>query len=392
MPTCKEQLDSLKEEIMNTNATLTSPKSNINYVKLNKGKTPIYSLMIPNKLFLLWQKHRELQGQIGQQPSSFIALATHSVHGISLKADSEALEKRLQSESSRFRANYRKKGGPARKAFLLRNMNILLMEDDILPPSSTNAQVESTASTAAAAADNIEVTVTTQLNTSTATLNITTFSANTTTTTTTDTITNIVNTTTSTTTTTAAAAVQSATAVVTRFATASTTTTGPVHEMPSPSTIMTDVAMMISAPMVTSANNLILSTVTSKSYATAMSRSTPMVSTVVSGSTVNLPNIIERSSRTVSRNAPVTYSNITVTSSVSSATVVSFCSCTSSYTNIPSLSTPLSTSTAIPASISTPVIQGSGSLASHEYMPTSSSYRVLQLQGMLCEYRTYIRT
>ena len=74
----------------------------INYVKLSKDKAPIYSLMIPNKLFLSWQKHRELQGLIGQQPSSFIALATHSMHGISLKADAEALEKRLQNESSRF--------------------------------------------------------------------------------------------------------------------------------------------------------------------------------------------------------------------------------------------------------------------------------------------------
>ena len=49
--------------------------------------------MIPNTPFLLWQKDRELQALIGQQPSSFIALATHSVHGISLKADAEALEK-----------------------------------------------------------------------------------------------------------------------------------------------------------------------------------------------------------------------------------------------------------------------------------------------------------
>ena len=375
MQTCKDQLDSLKEEIKETNATLTSPKSNINYIKLSKGKAPIYSLMIPNKLFPLWQKYRELQGQIGQQPSSFIALATYSVHGISLKADAEALEKRLQSESSRFRANYRKKGGPARKAFLSRNINILLMEDEILPASSTDALAESTASTAAAA-NNIDITVTTQLqlNTSTATNSITT-TANTTTTSDTATTTDAGSTVT---TTAAAAAVATA---MNRFATASTTTTASVHVLPSSSTTMTDVTMMMTnAPIVTSANNLIV-------YTPAISRSTPMVCTVLSGSTVNLPIVISRSSPTISRNAPVTCSNIILTSSESSATVVSISSCTSSITNVPLLSTPSSTNTAIPASISTPVVQGNGAVASHVHMQTSS---VLQLHGMLREYRTYV--
>ena len=148
---------------------------------------------------------------------------------------------------------------------------------------------------------------------------------------------------------------------------------------------MTDVTMMTNAPIVTSASDLIASTL--KSYTPVISRSAPMVSTVLSGNTVNLPIVISKSSATVSRNAPVTCSNITVTSSESSAIVVSISSCTSSFTNEPLLSTPLSTSTAIPASISTPVVQGNGPVASYVHKQKSS---VLQLHGMLHEYRTYV--
>ena len=254
------------------------------------------------------------------------------------------------------------------------------MEDEILPPSSTDALAESTASTAVAA-DNIDITVTRQLqlNTFTATNNITT-TANTTTPSDTATTTDAGSTVT--TTTTAAAAVATA---MNSFATASTTTTASVHVLPSSSTTMTNVTMMTNAPIVTSANDLIVST--SKSYTPAISRSAPMVSTVLSGSTVNLPVAISKSSPTVSRNPPVTCSNITITSSERSATVVSISSCTSSVTNVPLLSPPLSTNTAIPASISTPVVQGNRPVASHVHMQTSS---VLQLHGMLGECRTYV--
>ena len=54
------ELEDFKKELKEVKIIVANPTSNENYVK-NLGKTPLYSLLIPNKLFFLWQKHRTLR-------------------------------------------------------------------------------------------------------------------------------------------------------------------------------------------------------------------------------------------------------------------------------------------------------------------------------------------
>ena len=338
MSTYKAELDSLKEEMKEMNITHRSPTTSINYVKIvRSGKTPIYSLVIPNKLFLLWQKHRELQNQLGQQPSKLVALASHSVHGITLKLDASALEKRLQNESSRFQANYKKKGGPARKMFLVGITNILVMDDEILPPpttTTTGALAESTASTSAA--DNVTVTT------------------------------------------------QPGVITIPTPTTSSSSTSAPVLVvMPStPTTTMVSTnASIVStsrshAPLeISKGTTMVLRSaeVVSRSVATSYSTST------VFGYNTSAPMLASNRNSPISRSspvyvasisAPVTYCSTaamrsTVAPIYSNATIVSCGASTpiyaSSITSVASLSAPLTTNTMIPTSISTsvPAVQGS---------------------------------
>ena len=65
MSTQDNELEILKKEIKDVKIVLANPTSNTNYVKITLGKTPLHSMLILNKLFFLWQKHRTLEDTLG---------------------------------------------------------------------------------------------------------------------------------------------------------------------------------------------------------------------------------------------------------------------------------------------------------------------------------------
>ena len=137
MSTQESELEILRKEMRDVKIVLANPTSNTNYVKMTSGKNPLYSMLIPNKLLFLWQKHRILKGSLGQR-SDFISLANASLpaDAITLKR-TPTLEKKLQDEISRFYAKLKKiRGGPQRKRLLLKSVNVMVMQDDALLPSA----------------------------------------------------------------------------------------------------------------------------------------------------------------------------------------------------------------------------------------------------------------
>ena len=97
------ELELLKKEIREVDIVVANPTSNKNYVK-NLGKTPMYSLLFPSKLFFLWQKHRTLESKLRQRPSDFVNLANESMPDTMKLQTAPTLEKRLQNETTRFQA------------------------------------------------------------------------------------------------------------------------------------------------------------------------------------------------------------------------------------------------------------------------------------------------
>ena len=108
MSTQESELEILKREMREVKIILANPTSNTNYAKMIVGKNPLYSMLIPNKLLFLWQKHRILKDPPGQR-YDFISLANASLPAdvITLKR-LPTLEKRLQIEISRFYAKLKK--------------------------------------------------------------------------------------------------------------------------------------------------------------------------------------------------------------------------------------------------------------------------------------------
>ena len=100
----KSELECIKEKLLATKIALSGARSNNNFKKM-ASKEPILSLMIPNSLFSLWKKRRDIEERLLQKKSSLTEMANVSLNKvIKLDTDADYLEARLQNECYRFLA------------------------------------------------------------------------------------------------------------------------------------------------------------------------------------------------------------------------------------------------------------------------------------------------
>ena len=127
----EQELDCVNSKLEDTRITLGDALNNLHYSRMSDS---VVALHIPNSLFWLWQKKRELERKLKKEITGFSAMATISLtNAIKLNISSFGLETRLQSETSRFCSKYKKAGGAIRKKLLNKVTNILLQNDDIVP-------------------------------------------------------------------------------------------------------------------------------------------------------------------------------------------------------------------------------------------------------------------
>ena len=129
----KIQLEAISKEINKAKITIKeAPRSS----KMMLGK-PFVSLEIPNKLFLLWNNWRNLQGRrkvnTEQEPVNLTDLVNKSIIGnlISIKTETRA-DERIRKSFTVFLSKYKKMGGVQRNKTLSKVTNMLLYEDEIL--------------------------------------------------------------------------------------------------------------------------------------------------------------------------------------------------------------------------------------------------------------------
>ena len=137
----KSELECIKEKLLATKIALSGARSNNNFKKM-ASKEPILSLMIPNNLFSLWKKRRDIEERLLQKKSSLTEMANVSLNKvIKLDTDADDLEARLQNECYRFLASYKKAAGRRRYKLLIKETNIMLLKDEVVPNVSLHAAI-----------------------------------------------------------------------------------------------------------------------------------------------------------------------------------------------------------------------------------------------------------
>ena len=129
----KGELESINEQLDTTTIALSGAPSNHNYKKI-ASKEPVLSLMIPNSLFSLWRRRREIEERLMQEKSTLTEMANASLNKIiKLNTCASDLETRLQNECRRFQGNYRKATGRRRYKILSKVTNVILLKDEVVP-------------------------------------------------------------------------------------------------------------------------------------------------------------------------------------------------------------------------------------------------------------------
>lgn len=102
---------------------------------IEAGKNPLWCLIIPNKLFLLWDQRRSLERQLRQEVSQYTEMANDSlsISAIKLNTSVVSLETRLATERCRFHARYKKSGGALRIKLSSKYSHIILLQSEISP-------------------------------------------------------------------------------------------------------------------------------------------------------------------------------------------------------------------------------------------------------------------
>lgn len=130
------QLEAISKEIDKAKITIKeAPKSS----KMMRCK-PFISLEIPNKLFPLWNKQRNLQAKVSTEQKlalNLTNLVNNNIIGslISIKTGTTA-EERIRKLFAAFLSKYKKMGGVQRNKTLSKATNMLLYEDEILSSPS----------------------------------------------------------------------------------------------------------------------------------------------------------------------------------------------------------------------------------------------------------------
>ena len=136
--TIEEELESINIKIKDTRIALGDASSNSHWKTIPSQDAVVAAMLVPNSLYCLWQRRREIESQLGEQITAFSAMANLSLSNvIKLNISSDGLENRLQNEASRFRNKYKKAGGAMRKKLLNKTTNILLFTDNTVPHVSS---------------------------------------------------------------------------------------------------------------------------------------------------------------------------------------------------------------------------------------------------------------
>ena len=129
----KSELECIKEKLLATTITLSGARSNNNFKKM-ASKQPILSLMVPNSLFSLWKRRRDIEERLLQKKSSLTEMANVGLNKvIKLDTDADDLEARLQNECYRFLASYKRAAGRRRYKLLNKETNIMLLKNEVIP-------------------------------------------------------------------------------------------------------------------------------------------------------------------------------------------------------------------------------------------------------------------
>ena len=94
--------EELEKELQETIVTVTSAKSSHVHAR-NSGThdQAIASLVIPNKLYLLWDKIMDLQKQLGITVSGYLELCNNSIGGEKRLTEIVSVKERLQKQCAR---------------------------------------------------------------------------------------------------------------------------------------------------------------------------------------------------------------------------------------------------------------------------------------------------
>ena len=104
----ESELENINDQLDTTTIALSGAPSNHNYKKI-ASKEPVLSLMIPNILFSLWRRRREIEERLMQEKSTLTGMANASLNKIiKLNTCASDLAKRMPSFSRELQKGCRK--------------------------------------------------------------------------------------------------------------------------------------------------------------------------------------------------------------------------------------------------------------------------------------------
>lgn len=106
----------------------------------NRENTPVLSLSIPRQIFLNWNQYVTLCKELEKTPDCLTA-ELNDMSGTLLNHQSTTLNKRINTEFSRFIANYRKMGGAKRKAEASKHTKIIVFRNELKVTKESEVKV-----------------------------------------------------------------------------------------------------------------------------------------------------------------------------------------------------------------------------------------------------------
>ena len=100
----RRQLKEVDEEIKQLHITVEDPSSSTHY-KEKKDQDPVASLVIPNRLYLLWERRVCLQKNLGVSVSKHSDMANSHIertHNVTIRSSATTVEKRLVTASNKY--------------------------------------------------------------------------------------------------------------------------------------------------------------------------------------------------------------------------------------------------------------------------------------------------
>ena len=127
MPTeSPNELDTIGKEMDKFNITVKEPSR-----KMEHHNAAI-SLEIPNKLFFLWKRLRNLQQNLGKQQSSLIQLINRSIkRRLASVKEGTLADERIRKLFSTFHSKYTKMGGAMRNKTMNEATNMLVFDHEV---------------------------------------------------------------------------------------------------------------------------------------------------------------------------------------------------------------------------------------------------------------------